>query len=167
MVIGPAMSVSVTISCINAISSFIDQTTDEQKLILIAKLFPILMRRLDDTDLRIARTVPPAMMACHRCSGDFLSGRIYGTLFPRLIELLNRRSGSYMSYSAEYKFIDSILEYFVSTLPSIEITQKRLELWKTVDSAFKNSKLKNHEFKPKLEICNNLMTEKWNAYKEE
>ena len=66
-----------------------------------------------------------------------------------------------MAYSAEFKFIDSLLDFFVKILPEIEITQKRVELWKSVEKLFADSKLKNEEFTAKIAKCSEILAEKW------
>ena len=66
-----------------------------------------------------------------------------------------------MTYSAEFKFIDSLLDFFVKILPEIEITQKRVELWKSIGKLFADSKLKNVEFSPKIAKCSEILAEKW------
>ena len=49
MVLGPNLKPNVAISCLNAITTYVGLCSEKQKLIIVAKLFPILMRRLDDS----------------------------------------------------------------------------------------------------------------------
>ena len=164
MVLGPSLTPSANIACIDTIGLFIGQTSDKERLILIATLFPVLMRRLDSDDLRIARHVPQTLLACYRCSGDFLAGRVYGTLMPRLVELLNRRKGNFMTYSAEFKFVESMLAFIVDILPEMEVTEKRVDMWRCLTTCFSSNKLTNAEFREPLAKCNRLLTEKWAAH---
>ena len=66
-----------------------------------------------------------------------------------------------MTYSAEFKFIDSLLNFFIKILPEVEITKKRIELWKRVESLFADSKLENEEFLTKISKCRKTLAEKW------
>ena len=53
--IGPQCHVTVSICIMQLIQNFIKFCSKEKRMILAAKLFPILNRRFDDFDLRVSR----------------------------------------------------------------------------------------------------------------
>ena len=56
--IGPQCHVTVSICIMQLIQNFIKFCSKEKRMILAAKLFPILSRRFDDLDLRVSRQEP-------------------------------------------------------------------------------------------------------------
>ena len=56
--IGPQCHVTVSICIMQLIQNFIRFCSKEKRMILAAKLFPILNRRFDDLDLRVSRQEP-------------------------------------------------------------------------------------------------------------
>ena len=55
IMIGPQCHVTVSICIMQLIKNFIKFCSKEKRMILAAKLFPILNRRFDDLDLRVSR----------------------------------------------------------------------------------------------------------------
>ena len=58
IMIGPQCHVTVSICIMQLIQNFIKFCSKEKRMILAAKLFPILSRRFDDLDLRVSRQEP-------------------------------------------------------------------------------------------------------------
>ena len=120
--IGSNFTPFVTVAMFDVISNFVFHLSEREILPFVAKLFPILLRRFQDGDLRLAQKVPAAIIAVYRASGNFLARRIVTEFLPRVLTYLRKNTKMESEpYSARYKQMKCVLEGLNVLLDELEL----------------------------------------------
>ena len=112
---------SVSSAVLEVIGRFIFYLPLKELLPYAVKLFPILLRKLSDPDLRVSKNVPKTIYLVWEASGDFLTRRIFNEFFEFLTMFFKKNSKFQAdSFSMKYKTMAEFLrctKIFFQNLP--------------------------------------------------